>query len=171
MYHILRTQVNALSDLTPSLADLINQWFWSWGLVKKLLLVLGIIILTCYRLHMPVLLLWCLSPMQPDRGQTSHLHAVKTHADPSGHTAEEEACDIVRASHKGRSVGGGHSEDMTIDWTVSWTEATGGSLNPPIPGMYVLTTVPHSGSHFRDAALIAQGIVRPPGVNTWLNTI
>lgn len=33
------------------------------------------------------------------RGPTSHLHAVKTHADPSGHTEEEEARDIVRASH------------------------------------------------------------------------
>ena len=27
----MRTQVNAMSDLTPSLGDLINQWFRSWG--------------------------------------------------------------------------------------------------------------------------------------------
>ena len=38
------TQVKALSDPTPSLGDLINQWFWSWGSWwKKLLLILGII--------------------------------------------------------------------------------------------------------------------------------
>lgn len=27
----MRARVNALSDLTPSLEDLINQWLGSWG--------------------------------------------------------------------------------------------------------------------------------------------
>lgn len=44
----MRAQLNALSDPTPSLGDLINQSFESWGSGwKKLLLTLGIIILIC----------------------------------------------------------------------------------------------------------------------------
>lgn len=52
MYHlyliILRTQVNALSDTTPSLGDLTNRWFRSWGSWWKMpSLILEIIVLIC----------------------------------------------------------------------------------------------------------------------------
>lgn len=38
---------------------------------------------------------------------------VKFLADSSEHTEEDWACEIVRAGHKGCSVGGGNQEDKT----------------------------------------------------------
>ena len=59
LLNYMGAQVNALIDPTPSLGDLVNLWFASWGsLWKKSLLVLGIIILICFLLHVPSLCLW-----------------------------------------------------------------------------------------------------------------
>ena len=76
----MRTQVNALSDLTPSLENLLNQWFRSWcSWWEKLLLTSGIIILICvFSCVLPILLLWYLPPARPDSHQSGHLHANET---------------------------------------------------------------------------------------------
>lgn len=57
--------MNALSDLTPSLGDLVNQWFGLWSSWwKKIVTYIGNHDLNlCFLLHVPILLLWYLPPV------------------------------------------------------------------------------------------------------------
>lgn len=55
----------------------------------------------CFLLHMPILLLCFLPPVQPDIHQMSHLNASETLADRSGYVAEEGVCKTVVAVMRG----------------------------------------------------------------------
>lgn len=58
LLNLRKTQVNTLSDPTPSLGDLINQWFRSWDSWQKKMICFGNHSLTLYfLLHVPILLL------------------------------------------------------------------------------------------------------------------
>ena len=75
----MKTQVNVLSDPTPSTGDLINQWF----MVRIMGLLLEKIVTyfgnhyfdLCFLLHVPLLLLWYLPPGPPDNHLMNHLQA------------------------------------------------------------------------------------------------
>ena len=73
----IKTEVNVLTDLTLSPGDLINQWFRSR--VEKIITYFGNYYLDlCFLLYVPLLLLWHLPPVQPDRHQMSCLQATET---------------------------------------------------------------------------------------------
>lgn len=73
----MRRQVKVLSYLTSSLAAL-NQWFRSWALGGKNCYSGCHYLDLCFLLQVPLLLLWYLPHIQPDRLPTSHFHASKT---------------------------------------------------------------------------------------------
>lgn len=75
-----------------------------------------------FLLHVPILLLQHLPPMQPGSCQMSLLHAseipcwlVRPHCGRGG-----SACDMVRAGHEGWGVGRGYQKDVTASWHLSW---------------------------------------------------
>ena len=78
----MRTQVNALSDPTPMIPSFrIMVWMvWIMGpLAEKIVTYFGKHYPNlCFLLHVPILWLWYLPPMQPGSCQTSHLHANET---------------------------------------------------------------------------------------------
>lgn len=70
----MRVKVNFLNDPTPSLGDLVNQWFYHEALGGKNCYSFC----TCLYLHVPILLLCNLPPVQPESCQMCHLHFNKT---------------------------------------------------------------------------------------------
>lgn len=79
--------MNALSDLIPQLNKSVGQIM---GLLMEKKIVLGIIILMCFLLNVPISLLWYLPPMQPDsHPEQSTSMLVNPLADRSGHIVEE----------------------------------------------------------------------------------
>ena len=99
----MRTQVNALSDPTSSLGDLINRWFRSWGFWwKKLLLISRIIILICV---FSCMCLYCCCRICHQGSQIAVKQAtsmlLKHLTDAQGTLWRRGICDIVRAGHQG----------------------------------------------------------------------
>lgn len=101
---------------------------------KKLLLILGIIILIGVFSYT---YLYCNHSICFQCSQIATKPAtsmlMKPLADYSGHIVEEEGVyKTVRAGHSGWSVGGAHWEDRTSSWSMSWTWAIWGSNPPPL---------------------------------------
>lgn len=100
----MRTWLNALSDPTLSIGDLINQWFRSWGSWgKKKLLILGVIILVFFFLLGMSILLLC-----PASSTAGELPNNSFYASESPcwllrtHCRRGKRCKIIRAPPGGR---------------------------------------------------------------------
>ena len=130
-------------------------------LVKKIVTYLEPYLNPCFLLHVAILSLWYLPPVQPDSCQVNHLRANKPLTGLSGQITKEGSHKIVSASHEEVwSIGGGHEEDETAGWPTSSTGAIRGSIPPsPVLEMYILPTVPTVGAIFKAAALREQCVV------------
>ena len=90
----------------------------------------------CFLLHVPILLLWHLSPMQTGSHQRSHLHADETpcwplraHYRRGGHVELEELVMM------GWNIWGGRQEDMTAGWpTMVGPRQSETPHSSPVPG-------------------------------------
>lgn len=120
--------MNTLSDSTPSLRNLINQWYGLCGFCGKIVTDFGNHSLNlCFLLHAPTLLLWFLPLVQPNSRQWTTSMLVKPLA--QGTLWKGAAWVHVRLLEPVmRSLGGGHQEDMTL----SRTWAIKGSSSPPL---------------------------------------
>ena len=108
----------------------------------------------CHLLHVfllcvPILLWTHLAPMLPESCQTRFLCANKT---PywllKAYCGKEGPVNqIVRAGHQGWSVEGGHREERSARWSVSWFQTIKGSLPPVLCLQCIfLPLFPHSES-------------------------
>lgn len=103
-----------------------------------------------FLLHEPMLLMWSLPPTQPDRLQMNHLLASETLCWPLRAHCRRGMCEILRAGPEGWSVGGGHQEEMTACWPVSWIWAIAGFSPLPCPrNIHIASSSQSQGqSHF-----------------------
>lgn len=74
----VRMQVNTLCDPNPRLEALVVQIMGLLMGKKNVTYFWNYYFTLCFLLHVPILLLWCLLPMQSDSHQTIHLHASET---------------------------------------------------------------------------------------------